>query len=161
MKVYFLILLLLCSVESMAQYDWNSETWDKESLGFGCSVGGEMTKPVLIMTGLFIDKRFDKIKQLLNSDLAADQFLATFTLEYLAQKNELEITNDELKRIKEIKNSYKMVPFCSGCTHWTEIPLKDLFDQKTKGIVTASAKNWFNTYYKIYYKKRKNNHTDN
>lgn len=120
-----------------------------------------MSKPVLNMTQLFMEKRFDKIKQLLNSDLPADQFLAAFTLEKLRAKKKLEVTNDELKRIREIKDSDKMVPFCSGCTLWTEIPLKDLFDEKTKGVVSASADNWFETYYKIYYKKRKNKHGDN
>jgi hypothetical protein len=161
MKVYIQILLVLCSIDSLSQHNWDSKTWNKESLGFGCSVGGEMTKPVLNMTQLFMDKQFDEIKRLLNSDLPADQFLATFTLEKLQEKKVLEITDDELKRIKEIKDSDKMVPFCSGCTLWTEIPVKDLFDEKTKGIVSASADNWFDTYYKIYYKKRKNKHADN
>lgn len=119
-----------------------------------------MTKPVLNMTGLFMDKRFDKIRKLLYSDLAADQFLATYTLERLNSKKELKITDDELKRINEIKNSDKMVPFCSGCTLWTEIPLKDLFDEKTKEVAYASADNWFDTYYKIYYKKKRNKHGD-
>ncbi len=115
-----------------------------------------MTKPVLNMTGLFMDKRFDKIRQLLNSDLPADQFLATFTLEKLGAKKELEISDDEQNRINEIKKSNELVPFCAGCTLWTEIPLKDLFDKKTNGVVSASADNWFENYYKIYYKKRKN-----
>lgn len=161
MKVYIQILLLLYSIDSLAQFDWDSKNWNKESLGFGCSVDGQMSKPVLNMTQLFMEKRFDKIKQLLNSDLPADQFLAAFTLEKLRAKKKLEVTNDELKRIREIKDSDKMVPFCSGCTLWTEIPLKDLFDEKTKGVVSASADNWFETYYKIYYKKRKNKHGDN
>lgn len=161
MRVYIQILLLLCSIETLAQYDWDSKNWDKESLGFGCSVGGEMTKPVLNMTGLVMDKRFDKIRRLLYSDLPAGQFLATFTLEKLSTKKELKITDNELKRIEEIKNSDKMVPFCSGCTLWTEVPLKDLFDEKTKEVVTASADNWFDTYYKIYYKKRKDKRVDN
>jgi hypothetical protein len=157
MKVYIQIFLLLCCIDSFAQHDWDSKNWNKESLGFGCSVDGQVTKPVMNVTGLLMDKQFDKIRRLLNSDLPADQFLATFTLEKLSVKNELEITDDELKRIKEIKDSDKMVPFCSGCTLWTEIPLKDLFDEKTKGIVTASANNWFDHYYKFYYKKKRRN----
>ena len=160
MRVSIQVLFLLCSIESLAQFDWDSKNWNKESLGFGCSVGGEMTKPVLTMTGLFMDKRFDKIRKLLYSELPADQFLATYTLEKLGSKKELEITDDELQRIKEIKNSDKMVPFCSGCTLWTEIPLKDLLDEKRKGVAYASADNWFDTYYKIYYKKKRNKHRD-
>lgn len=160
MRVYIQILLILCAIDSLAQHDWDSKNWNKESLGFGCSIGGEMTKPVFNMTVFIMDKQFKKIRQLLSSDLPADQFLATFTLEKLSEKRELKITDNDLKRINEIKNSNEMVPFCSGCTLWTEIPLKDLFDQKTKGVVTASADYWFDTYYKTYYEK-KNKHGDN
>lgn len=161
MKIYFLAALLFFSVGSSAQHNWDSKDWNKESLGFGCSVDGQMTKPVLRMTEFFMKKRFDKIRLLLDSDLPVDQYLATITLEKLKAKKELEITDDELKRIKEIKESEQLVPFCSGCTLWTDIPLKDLFDEKTKGIVSASADNWFDTYYKIYYKKGKNKQNDN
>jgi hypothetical protein len=160
MRFIIKIFILLCAFDSFAQYDWDSKNWNKESLGFGCSVDGQMTKPVLNMTQLFMEKRFDKIRQLLNSGLPADQFLATIMLEKLSGKKELEITDNDLKRIKEIKGSNEMVPFCSGCTLWTEMPLKDLFDKRTRDVVSASADNWFDTYYKIYYKKRKNKHRD-
>ncbi len=161
MKIFIKIFLLLYSIDSMAQFDWDSKNWNKESLGFGCSVDAQSTRPVLNMTQLFTEKRFDDIRQLLNSELPADRFLATIVLEKLNAKKELEITGDELKMIKEIKASNQMVPFCSGCTLWTEIPLKDLFDEKTNGIVSAGADNWFDTYYKIYYKKRRGKHRDN
>lgn len=161
MKTFIQIFFLMYSIDSLAQHDWDSKNWDKESLGFGCSVGGQMTKPVLNMTGFFMDKQFDNIRRLLNSDLPAEQFLATFTLEKLSTKKELEITESELKRIEEIKNSNQLVPFCSGCTLWIEVPLKDLFEKKTKDVVYAGADNWFDTYYKIYYKKRKNKQSDN
>ena len=155
MRQFITIFGLLISIHSFAQHDWDSKNWNKESLGFGCSVDGQMTKPVLNMTQLFMEKRFVKIRKLLDSNLPADQFLATFILERLELKKELEIADNERKRILEIKNSSEMVPFCSGCTFWTEIPLKDLFDEKTQEIVSRSADNWFNTYYKVYYKKKK------
>jgi hypothetical protein len=63
----------------------------------------------------------------------------------------LEITGDERQKNIEIKNSNELVPFCSGCTLWTEIPLKDLFDEKNQNIVSASAENWFENFYKVYY----------
>lgn len=136
------------SIYCFAQHDWDSKNWNKKGLGFGCSVDGQMTKPVLNMTELFMEKRFDKIRQLLNSEVPADQYLATFVLERLESKKELEITGDERQRINEIKNSNEIVPFCSGCT------LKDLFDEKNQNIVFASAENWFDNFYKVYYKQR-------
>lgn len=154
MKLLITIFALLCSIGSFAQHDWDGKNWNKESLGFGCSVDGQMTKPVLNMTELFMEKRFDKIRQFLNSEVPADQYLATFVLERLESKKELKITGDERQRINEIKNSNEIVPFCSGCTLWTEMPLKDLFDEKNQNIVFASAENWFDNFYKVYYKQR-------
>lgn len=155
MRLLITIFALLYSMVSFAQHDWDSKNWNKESLGFGCSVDGQMTKPVLNMTELFMEKRFDKIRQLLNSEVCADQYLATFVLERLESKKELEITDDQGQRISEIKRSNKLVPFCAGCTLWTEIPLKDLFNEKTQEIVSRSADNWFDHLYKMYYKNRK------
>lgn len=162
MRYSLTIMVLMFSVHCFAQHDWDSKTWNKESLGFGCSVDGQMTKPVLNMTELFIEKRFNKIRQLLNSEVSADQYLATFVLERLESKKELEITGDERQRINEIKNSNESVPFCSGCTLWTEIRLKDLFDEKNQNIVFPSAENWFDNFYKVYYKQRnRKNHQKN
>ena len=161
MRFFIKIFILLCSLDSFAQFDWDSKNWNKESLGFGCSVDGQMTKPVLNINQLLMEKRFDEIRQLLNSDLPADQFLATFVLEKLNTKKELKITSHELERIKEIKNSNEMVPFCSGCTLWIEIPLKDLFDEEKRDVVFARADNWFDTYYKFYYQKSKSKRDDN
>ena len=111
MRQFITIFGLLISIHSFAQHDWDSKNWNKESLGFGCSVDGQMTKPVLNMTQLFMEKRFVKIRKLLDSNLPADQFLATFILERLELKKELEIADNERKRILEIKNSSEMVPF--------------------------------------------------
>lgn len=155
MRLFITVVGLLLSIHCFAQHDWDSKNWNKESLGFGCSVDGQMTKPVLNMTELFMEKRFDKIRQLLNSEVPADQYLATFVLERLESKKELEITGDERQRIAEIKRSNELVPFCAGCTLWTEIPLRDLFDEETQEIVSRTADNWFDNYYKVYYKKGK------
>src|SRR6185369_16686666 len=161
MRFFIKIFILLCSLDSFAQFDWDSKNWNKESLGFGCSVDGQMTKPVLNINQLLMEKGFDEIRQLLNSDLPADQFLATFVLEKLNTKKELKITSHELERIKEIKNSNEMVPFCSGCTLWIEIPLKALFDEEKRDVVFARADTWFDTYYKFYYQKSKSKRDDN
>lgn len=88
-----------------------------------------------------------------NDVLPAERFLAAFLLEKLVEKKELEISGDELERIGSIKSSSELVPFCSGCTLWTEIPLKDLFDEGSTGVVSSSANYWFDTYYNAYYKK--------
>lgn len=153
----FAMLALFCltAATSFAQHNWNRKDWDKESLGFGCSFSGQMTKPVLNMARLFSEKKLDKIRKLLFSNVPADQYLATFVLETLESKRELEIAAHDRRRILEIKNSKEIVPFCAGCTVWTEIPLKGLFDQSQE-IVSGSADNWFNHYYKVYYKKKKN-----
>jgi hypothetical protein len=155
MRFLFKILVFLFAFDSFAQHDWDSKDWNKESLGFGCSVDGQMTKPVWRVTSYLADRQFEKIRETLNSDLPADQFLATFLLEKLNDKKELEISDEELKRIQEIKNSNKQVPICSGCTLWTEIPLSSLFDSKTKEIISRSADSWFDHYYKTFYKKKK------
>jgi hypothetical protein len=75
MKYFLTIWLVMFSIHCFAQHDWDSKNWNKKSLGFGCSVDGQMTKPVLKMTQLFTEKRFDKVRQLLNSDVTADQYL--------------------------------------------------------------------------------------
>jgi hypothetical protein len=155
MRIIFKVIILLITFDSIAQHDWDSKDWNKESLGFGCSVDGQMTKPVLKMTGYLTDRKFDKIREALNSDLPADQFLATFLMEKLSAKKELEIKDEEITRMQEIKNSSNQVPICSGCTLWTEMPLNSLFDPKTKGIISASADNWFDHYYKYFYKKKR------
>ncbi|MBX2897928.1 MAG: hypothetical protein KF763_20970 [Cyclobacteriaceae bacterium] len=157
MRVIFKILILLISFDSLAQHNWDSKDWNKESLGFGCSVDGQQTKPVLKMTGYLADRKFEKIREALNSDLPADQFLATYLMEKLRDKKELEISEKELERIQEIKSSDKKVPICSGCTLWTEMPLSSLFDTKTKEIISISADSWFDHYYKVYSKKKKKN----
>jgi hypothetical protein len=155
MRLIFQTFLILITFDSFAQHDWDSKTWDKESLGFGCSVSGEMTKPVWRMTNYLADRQFDKIRETLKSDLPADQFLATFLLEKLRDKRELEISDEELKRIEEIKISNKRVPICSGCTVWTEMSLSSLFETKTKDIIARSADSWFEHYYKTFYKWKK------
>jgi hypothetical protein len=76
-------------------------------------------------------------------------------MEKLSAKKELEIKDEEITRMQEIKNSSNQVPICSGCTLWTEMPLNSLFDPKTKGIISASADNWFDHYYKYFYKKKR------
>jgi len=147
-KILIKIIILLCSVDSFAQYDWDSKHWDKKSLGFGCSLSGQMTVPVTKMTHLLTERKIKRIKEALNSKLPAEKYLAIFLLEKLSEKRELEITDDEQRKIREIKGSNEMVPFCSGCTLWTEVPLKELFDTKTQEIVSVSANYWFEKYYR-------------
>lgn len=145
MKEIVCLVFLLTSFGADAQFDWNTKNWDKESLGFGCSYSGQMTKPVLKMTHLLSNRSFSKMRKMLYSEVASEQFLAVFTLEALQDKKEIEISEIESKRIEEIKSSEQLVPFCSGCVIFIEIPLKVLFENETKGMVYEGAKYWFDS----------------
>ena len=147
--IYFLFFLI--PFLSNGQYDWDSKNWDKESLGFGCSVGGTSTKPVIEMLIFFVNKDFKKIKINLKSKLAADRFLAVFLLEKLKKKKELQLNETELELIEEIKKSEELVPVCSGCSYWTEVPLNKLLNKNHH--IYKSAENWFKHYYEMEYKK--------
>jgi hypothetical protein len=156
MRIFVKILLVLCSCDVLAQHDWDSIDWDNASVGFGCSVGGEMTIPVIKMTEFLVDRQFDEIRASLNSDLPADQYLAVVLMEKLSSKREIELTDKERERIGAIRNSEQNVPVCSGCTYWKEVSLRDLFSLKSERVISVSADHWFKNYYKIYYKKNKN-----
>jgi hypothetical protein len=151
MKIFSIIVLTLITVTVKGQFDWNSKTWDNESLGFGCSVGGEMTRPVARASKLLLNGRFDDVKKLLYSDLPADQFLGVILVERLSKEKELKLNNDETKRIEQIKHSNEMVPVCSGCTYWDEVSLHDLLSSKDR----LGAQYWFDSYYKPYRKEKK------
>ena len=152
MKKLIYILFFIIPFLSNGQYDWDSKNWDKESLGFGCSVGGTSTEPVVEFWDYFVKKDFKKIKKKLKSKLSADRFLAVFLLDKLSKKNELELNEIEIELIKGIKKSEELVPVCSGCTYWNEVPLNELLNKKHH--IYESADNWFKHYYKIYYKKK-------
>lgn len=139
------------AITANGQFDWDSKNWDKESLGFGCSVRGEMTKPVARASKLLLDGRFEEVRKLLYSDLPADQFLGVILAENLNKKKHLEISDQEMQRIDQIKNSNQMVPVCAGCTYWNEVPLHDLFVSENK----LGEQYWFDTYYKIYRNQKK------
>ena len=147
------IALILTFFTANAQFNWNSKNWNKKSLGFGCSVDGSMTKPVMKIIDPFLNKDFGKIRRTLESELPADQFLAVFLLEHLEKKKEIELTSVELERIQQLKSSTELVPVCSGCTYWDEQPLNELLQTKNKHVIYQSAEYWFKNYYKIYYKK--------
>jgi hypothetical protein len=161
MRLLIILFLLAGPLNSFGQYDWNSKNWDKKSLGFACSYSGQPTVPVTRMTQLLAQKRIKEIREALNSKLTADQYLATFVLEALSAKGELELGDDELKRIHEIKSSNEMVPFCTGCVFWVELTLKQLFEDETHGVASVNAHYWFDRYYEIYYEKKKEKHKDN
>lgn len=149
----FHVFLLLISLTANAQFDWDNKSWDKKSLGFGCSVDGRPTKPVTNITEPFINKDFEKIRITLHSKNPADQFLAVFLLEQLSKKKELQLTTEEFQRISEIKSSTEAIPVCAGCTYWMEHPLNELLNEEH--LMYQNAMHWFKTYYKIYYKKAK------
>jgi hypothetical protein len=148
MRLLAIIFIIFCSFDSMAQYDWDSKNWDKKSLGFGCGFSGQMTKPVSQISKLLTEGNFKELRQLLNSDLTSYQYLSTFVLEKLSDNGDLKLTEMELKKIDQIKNSEQTVPICSGCTYWDERPLRELFDVKTNTIISYNAEYWFERIYK-------------
>lgn len=148
MRFLATIFVVFCSFDSMAQYDWDSKNWDRKSLGFGCGIGGQMTKPVSRVSKLLTKRNFKKLRQLLFSEVTSEQYLSTFVLEKLSDKGILKLSDIEQNKIQKIKSSEQKVPICSGCTYWDERPLNELFDVKTKDIVSVAADNWFERLYK-------------
>ncbi len=147
------IVFIITSLTVNAQHDWDSRSWNKKSIGFGCGATGSMTKPVINIMHPFCNQDFDEIRSMLNSAVPANKFLAVFLLEQLNKNKELELTDTELEKIDKIKSSNEVVPVCAGCTYFTEEPLNKLLNQNHQ--MYEIAKNWFKTHYKIYYKKRR------
>ena len=101
---------------------------------------------------LFSTKDFDAIKKKLESKIPGEKFLASFTLEKLKKKKELDLNESELKKINEIKMLTELVPVCSGCTYWKTVPINELWNKKHP--IYKSAESWFKFYYKMNYKNK-------
>ena len=153
MKQITTLILIISTFGVFAQHNWDSKNWDKGSIGFGCGFSASMTKPVIKMIHLIVERDYIEIRKLLHSKKPEDQFLSAFVLEKLLKKKELELTEEELLKISELKNSETEVPVCSGCTYWDEQPLSTLLRTNDKHFIYKSAENWF----KIYYKQTKSN----
>lgn len=151
MKHGFIVMCLLFSFPGLAQHNWDDKHWDKKSLGFGCGFAATSTKPVQKALKLFYKKDYEKIKMMLDSESTAEQFLAAFLFEKLAEKGILSMSEANLEKIEQIKQSEELVPVCSGCTFWLELPLAYLFTNRT--IIYFSAENWFRHHYKLFLKK--------
>lgn len=137
------LLLVLASVKTFAQRDFDDKNWHKEVLGFGCFYGGERTRVVNGMIPLVIGRNIDAIRRWLDSPLPAKQFLATFVLTQLHDRKKAELSDQDRKQMEAIRKSDAKVPVCSGCTSSERVPLYTLFDNKNKHYMIHNAEKWF------------------
>jgi hypothetical protein len=101
---------------------------EKQMVGYGCSVGGSPSKPVVKVQELLRRSDYHSLTKLLSSDNTAYQYLAVITLERLSELNIIELEAKEIAVMAQIKSSDREVSVCSGCTYWDTLPLKKLFN---------------------------------
>ena len=152
MKSIFQLLIIILPFISNAQFDFDDKDWEKKTIGFGCGAGGSMTDLTSDFHYLFATKDFNGIKDKLNSKILGEKFLASFTLEKLKKKKELDLTDLELEKIEKTKMLTELVPVCSGCTYWKTVSINELWNKKHP--IYKSAESWFKLYYKMNYKNK-------
>ena len=112
MNIVLKILLIISPLISNAQFNFDDKDWEKKTIGFGCGFGGRMTDLTVDFHFLFSTKDFEGIKEKLESEIPGEKFLASFTLEKLEKKKELDLTESELEKIDKIKMLTELVPVC-------------------------------------------------
>ena len=128
-----------------AQLGQDGKYWDQNSVGFGCGYSGSASRPVSRVLHYFQNRNYKKIKEGLTSELPADRFLAVVLLEKLHARNELPLTQEEMRTMDTIRKSEIRVPVCSGCTYWNEEPMNQLLSPSHPIYVSAGY--WFDHYY--------------
>jgi hypothetical protein len=150
MKHTLYIILLLFSTSIF----FGQEVDEKSMIGFACSVGGEQSETVKKFSILLAKKKYQRTVKFLNSKNVAEKALAAFVCEKLNGLKKITLTEEDLKRIKNIKESEDLVSVCSGCTQFEKIAIKNLFAQNEESklyegfLIEEHAKYWFEFYLK-------------
>lgn len=136
--IIILLVLMLFNQTSFSQKDWQL----KETVGFGCFSGGSLSKPVIKFSNYLENKNYKKIVKHLNSKNTEEQFLSIYLSEKLEAENKIILTNNQKKIIIVLKESVELISVCSGCTYFSSVPLRSLFDSK-ENIILESAEYWY------------------
>jgi hypothetical protein len=123
-RVFLFICVLCCSINSFAQ----DEIDETKMVGFACFYEGRETKIVSQVSRLLKQKKYSRIRGMLNSNNTAEEYLAVICLERLSAKGDVAISVEEKSLIEQIRKSSKPVAVCSGCFPNPGIALKDAFD---------------------------------
>ena len=135
----FIISVFLISVSyvAIAQEHENQ----KEMVGFACYYGGTPTKTVEKMIQLIEAGKFNIISKQLTSNNSGEKFLAVIILQRLADTGKYQLSSKEEELIKNAEESEELVPVCSGCTYFDNIPINKLLTDNT----IIGAKFWLDS----------------
>lgn len=119
--VFFFLTVVTLVGYGQTEYDYKNE------IGFACGYGGVGTYAVTEVEKLLAKHKYNKVASLLYSETPADQYLAVVVLKYLQENEIYNLSEKELLRIFEIKNSVESFKVCSGCTYHDFISLEKAF----------------------------------
>jgi hypothetical protein len=136
MKRNLLLAIILVAVSAQLSFA-QEEIKEEELIGFACFYEGEPSEKVKEVAGLLHKKNYKGISKLLASSNNAERYLAVVSLERLNQYQQYSFTDEEKKRIAEIKSSESEVTVCSGCLMLEKIAMKHLFSEMWQNFATS------------------------
>lgn len=125
MRTKILTIVFLFGIISVINAQDNVDK--NEMVGFGCYSDGSESKTVEKYSRKIDAKNHKWISKKLNSKNNAERYMSVIILEELTKIGKYELTENELMKIAEIKNSTELVSVCSGCTYFEKIELKNMF----------------------------------
>ncbi len=142
-------LILVLSVLNISAYaqettqndDSNAKREWTKSIGYACGFTGSPSDVVVHFGNLLEEKKYDEIVDYLNSENPAENYMALIISERLEGVEVYTFSEAENQRREMIANMDVNIPYCSGCTEFSEVPLKDLIP-----LVSLEANVWLDEY---------------
>jgi len=118
------------------------------NIGFACDDTGEASWAVKRVYKLIKKSDFKSIATLINSRDTANQLLGVLLLEILQETNQIELTEEQERKILKRYSSEELVEVCEGCTYFEKVKLKKLLNKKEPHRMKKEAisllKMWLN-----------------
>jgi hypothetical protein len=126
-KVLFSLVMSFAAITAFSQ----DELDENKMVGFACFYEGRETKVVSKFKRMLKLHRYRSMKLKLQSENAAERFMAVLCLERLNAIGRLNVSEEEQALMGKIRISTEPVSVCSGCFPNPGVELRRAFDATT------------------------------